>query len=154
MKCTFTPFQVILTSLSCTILLGCMVGDAFILAFDRGFVNNRLIIINLIVSILTLILTIIFIFRTDLFNMYNSVNSEILNTAPAQRALRTYFCMLSFDAAGVLSIMLIGGILYKNFSVQIVIFSTLIFFTAALIYFVRVSRIGLVDFSDDKGDND
>ncbi|WP_294408294.1 hypothetical protein [uncultured Ruminococcus sp.] len=152
MKVPFTPFQIILTSLNAAALSLCVGGDVFVLLFDRGAVSGKVIVTNLVMSVLVIILSSVFVFRTEHIDTFSRVQKDDEDKLPAIRALRTYFCMLTLDFAGVLSLMLAGALFYKNAGKAIIIFAPAVFVLSAIIYFVRVSRIGLVDYSDDNDD--
>lgn len=152
MKVPFTPFQIILTSLNAAALALCVGGDVFVLLFDRGAVSGKVIVTNLVMSVLVIILSSVFVFRTEHIDTFSRVQKDDEDKLPAIRALRTYFCMLTLDFAGVLSLMLAGALFYKNAGKAIIIFAPAVFVLSAIIYFVRVSRIGLVDYSDDNDD--
>lgn len=156
MKTMFTPFQIILTTVSCSAFTLCMIGDVFIILFDKGTVGGNLPLINLVLSAAALVLSVLFIFKVNIVNTFSGRPDAQSDTEPAIKALRTYFCMLSFDFAGVLLFMLAGSLLYKNAAKAIVVFAPAVFLIAAVTYFVRVSRIGLEDYSDtdeDFGEN-
>lgn len=152
MKVPFTPFQIILTSLNAAALALCVGGDVFVLLFDMGAVSEKVIVTNLVMSVLVIILSSVFVFRTEHIDTFSRVQKDDEDKLPAIRALRTYFCMLTLDFAGVLSLMLAGALFYKNAGKAIIIFAPAVFVLSAIIYFVRVSRIGLVDYSDDNDD--
>lgn len=123
------------------------------LLFDRGTVSERALIINLALSVIAVTVSLILTVRAGSVNIFGGKVSEGEDAEPAIRALRTYFCMLSFDFAGVLAIMLAGSVFYENAASAIMVFAPTIFIASGIIYFVRVSRIGLNDFAEDGGDD-
>lgn len=151
MKVPFTFFQLFLTLINTFMYFLCIAADAFMLLFDRGTVNGRTLIINLVLSVIAVTVSLILIIKAGSINIFGGKVSEEEDTEPSVRALRTYFCMLSFDFAGVLAIMLAGALVYKSAVKAIMIFAPSVFIFAGIVYFVRVSRIGLSDFSDDDG---
>lgn len=152
MKLPFTPFQAVLTSLSTAATTFCIAADVFIIAFDRGTVNERAVTVNLILSAAVLIVSVILIFKAGDINTCGRAGEDE-DRQPAASALRTYFCMLAFDFSGVLVLMLAGALVYKNAGKAILIFAPAVFIISALTYFIRVGRIGLDDYSDPEGDD-
>lgn len=79
------------------------------------------------------------------------MNSDSDKT-PGIMALRTYLCMLFFDVAGVMLLMFVGPLFLDNAKTIILIFAPSVFILSAIVYFVKVGRIGLEDFSDNDDD--
>lgn len=152
MKVPFTFFQILLTAVNVLVYIGCIAADIFMLLFDRGTVNGRTLIINLALSVIAVTVSLMLTVRAGRINIFGGKIGEGEDAEPAIKALRTYFCMLSFDLAGVLAIMLAGAVMYQNAAAAIMIFAPTVFIAAGVIYFVRVSRIGLDDFTDDSDD--
>ena len=153
MKAPFTPFELIMTVINIFLFACCIVGDLIFLLVDPFNVNETAYGLNLCIAVPALLACIFLMFRTDIVNSFGSDEPQN-NTIPAVSALRTYFCMLFFDGAGVLVFMFAGPIMLDNAKTIILIFAPSVFALAALIYFIRVSRIGLEDFSDDETDDD
>ncbi len=151
-KTGFTPFQAVLTSLSAAALTLCIGADLFLLTHDRGAVSASSVKINLVMSLASMVVCVALIFKAGSVDMFSPTVGEDEDKQPAVRALRTYFCMIFSDMAGVLTLMLAGALVYENAGRSIMIFAPTVFVAAALIYFVRVSRIGLVDFSDNENE--
>ena len=148
-KSAFTPFQIILTSLSTAALTLCIGGDLFLLSHDKGLVSRSSVWINLVLSVLAMVICTALIFRAGSVDMFSQDTSDEEDRGPAVRALRTYLCMIFTDLAGVISLMLAGALIYKNAGRSIMIFAPSLFVLAAVVYFVRVSRIGVGDISQD-----
>lgn len=153
MRSQFTPFQIVLTSLSAVAFTFCIVGDIFVLLFGRGTVSEKALITNLVLSAVAMAVSMLLIFKADSFDTFGRNAGEDEDKLPAVCALRTYFCMLACDFGGVLCIMLAGALFYENAGKAILIFAPSLFVLAAAVYFVRVSRIGLDDFSDSDDDD-
>ncbi len=153
MKASFTFFQILLTAINVFGYFGCIAADIFILLFDRGTVSERALIINLTLSVIAMTVSLLLTVKAGRINIFGGKIGESEDAEPAIRALRTYFCMLSFDFSGVLVIMLAGAVIYENAAAAIMIFAPSVFIAAGIIYFVRVSRIGLNDFTEDDRDD-
>lgn len=148
MKTPFTVFQAVISALCAAAFLLCIGSDIFLLTVGNGSISPRPVVTNLLLSIASLAVSAVLILRTSKVDTFGEEVSEEEDRLPAVSALRTYFCMLAFDLAGVMCLMLDGIITFHSTGKSIMIFAPLMFAAAAVTYFIRVSRIGLVDFSD------
>lgn len=154
MKVPFTPFQLILTLLNIAGFIFCMACDGFMLVFDRNTMAYRPFVVNMILCGLALILFIVLVFNTRIVNVFGDKVDQDADPAPALSAARTYFCLLFFDFAGVLVLMLAGALMFDWAKKAILIFAPFVFAVSAVVYFILSGRIGLSDFSDDDNDED
>lgn len=151
-KIPFTPFQLVLTILNLSLFAFCILGDILILISDDIKINYLSYKINLAISVPASIVSLLLIFNVRKINTFgDNVNSDCDRT-PAIMALRTYFCMLFFDVAGVMTLMFVGPLFLDNAKTIIMIFAPIMFILSAVVYFIKVGKIGLEDFSDDDGD--
>ena len=151
-KIPFTPFQLVLTILNISLFAFCLVGDILILVSNDIKINYLSYKINLAVSVLASISFLLLIFNVKKINIFgDNVNSDSDKT-PGIMALRTYLCMLFFDVAGVMLLMFVGPLFLDNAKTIILIFAPSVFILSAIVYFVKVGRIGLEDFSDNDDD--
>lgn len=154
MKVPFTPFQLILTVLNIAGFIFCTACDAFVLAVDRNTMAYRPFVVNMILCGLALILFIVLVFNTRIVNVFGDKTDPDADPAPALSAARTYFCLLFFDFAGVLVLMLAGAFMIDWAKKAILIFAPSVFVISAAVYFFLSGRIGLSDFSDEDNDDD
>ena len=153
MKAPLTPFQLILTVVNIFLFVCCIVGDLIFLLVNPFNLNERTYGVNLCVAVPALIGCMFLVFRTDVVNSFgNQISGK--DTSPAVTSLRTYFCMLFFDIAGVLVLMFSGPLILDKAGLVILVFAPAVFVLSAVVYFVRVSRIGLEDFSDDENNEE
>ena len=151
-KVPFTSFQLVLTVVDTAAAMFCMGCDCFVLATGMISDSPKPYVVDLVLCVLAMIVFILLVFSAGRINIFSDSAEPDGDTAPAISALRTYFCILFFDIAGVLCFMLAGALGAQWAKKAILFFAPVIFVLAAAVYFFQSGRIGLEDFSDDESD--
>lgn len=149
-KVPFTPVQIIFTVLSLFVFAACAAADISIIALKRmdGEQANFSTKLNLAFCIAAAVISLFLIFKTGRINSFaKDVPDGDIKAGTV--ALRTYICMISFDAAVTLCLMPLGLLGFTLAKTVIMIFAPGFFVISAVIYFIRASKIGLEDFGDD-----
>lgn len=151
MKAPFTPFQLVMTVVDSAAFIFCMGCDGFMLTVGAEGAGKPFVV-NMIFCGLSAVLFLVLALNTGMVNVFGDKFDASADPAPALSAARTYFCLLFFDLAGVLALMLAGALGASWAKAAILIFAPVVFIISAIVYFVLSGRIGLDDFADDDTD--
>ena len=147
----FTVPQIIFTSLSVFMYVISIVADVFLIyleRIDKGTYGGFFLKLNLIISAVALIVSLVLILKTHLLNPFSrSENGG--NISEGIKVLRTYICMISLDISVTLLLMPLGLGGFRGAKIAVIIFAPVFFIISAIMYFVRAGRLGLGDFDED-----
>lgn len=148
MKVPFTIFQTALTAASIFILCGCIGCDSVIMLFAADDYGSRAVVFNGILSVIALLLSLIFILKPSVTGFVKGSKAGT-DPVPALKAVRTYICFVSLDAAAVLAMMLFGVVFKEQVEKYILICVPAVFLVGAVKYFFDIRRIGIQNDADD-----
>lgn len=151
MKAPFTPFQLVMTVVDTAAFIFCMGCDGFMLTVGETG-TGKPFAVNMIVCGIAAAIFLLLALNTGMVNIFGDRFDPNDDPAPALSVARTYFCLLFFDLAGVLALMLAGALGASWAKTAILIFAPAVFIIAAAVCFVLSGRIGLDDFADDEDD--
>lgn len=139
-----TPFQIILILLDITVLVFCVAVDAFVLFGKIDYYGTRSAFkINLLLSVVAAVLLLVFVKIAGTICGFQKNENE--NREPVIKIVRTYICMLFFDFAGIIALMLCGKLFLGNVKIWIAAFGSVVIAVASVICLVRIGRIGFGD---------
>lgn len=139
--------QVVFISLSLFLYLFCFAADIAMLNLRHANgvrAGNISVKLNFAFALAAVILSVIALFKTG-GKKYSGKSAEIL---------RSYICTLTFNIAATLCLVPVGMLGFRPAKYIIMIFTPSFFIVSAVIYFIRVSKIGFEDENDETQDND
>lgn len=145
MKKSYTTLQVVLIVLSCVLGVACFVGNAGILILDENASGKWIFRLNLLISAVFAGVFLLLIRHPEKTQVFGDQPEDQSDPAPALCATRTYLCFLAFDTAAVLSFVLIGGQIFKDPELAVIILSVGIFLIAVGKYLYDIGKIGVAD---------
>lgn len=139
MKTPYLLIQRLLIASSTVILFLCILGDTIALLVDFESATDWIFMLNMVLSLCAMCVFSYFIIKPEKTCVVKDIKSE--SAKSIYSATRTYICIIYFDVAIVLALVLFGSANIPYVEVGLIVLAILVFIIGAVKYLFDIRKI-------------